>query len=57
MKEKDAKEEKIESLFSVQKIKEKILKECMEIIINKENVWDQMLEADVVEGPIQMTTP
>jgi len=26
------------------------------LIINEENVWDQMTEADVVEGPIQMVT-
>jgi len=26
------------------------------VIMNEENVWDQMTEADIFEGPIQMVT-
>ena len=34
----------------------KIWKEHMEKIMNKENNWDQMVESDVMEGPVEKVT-
>jgi len=34
----------------------KIWKEHMEVIMNEENVWDQMTEADVDDRPIKRVT-
>ena len=34
----------------------KLWKEHVEIIMNVENEWDQMVKADVVEGPVERAT-
>ena len=34
----------------------KIWKEHMEKIINEENKWDQMVETNVIEGPVEKVT-
>ena len=36
--------------------KKRIWKSCIMIIINKENDWDNMTEADMVKGPIKNVT-
>ena len=39
-----------------EKDRRKLSKEHMEKIINVENKWDQMVEADMVEGPVERVT-
>ena len=36
--------------------KTKIRKGHMKKVINEENDWDQMVESDVVEGPVEKVT-
>ena len=36
--------------------KAKICKEHMEYVVNEENEWGQMMETDVVEGPVKKVT-
>ena len=36
--------------------KTKIRKEHMKKVMNEENDWDQMVESDVVEGPVEKVT-
>ena len=47
MKDKDGR------LVKSEKDRGKLLKELMEKIMNVENEWDQMVEADMVEGPVK----
>ena len=37
----------------IEKDRAKIWKEHMEKIMNEENEWDNMVETDVVEGPVE----
>ena len=37
--------------------RKRVWKEHMEKIMNEENVWDQVTDADMVEGPIERITP
>ena len=37
----------------IEEDREKICKEIMKKIMNEENEWDQMVESDVVEGPVE----
>ena len=50
MKDKDGK------LVVSEKDRGKLWKELMEKIMNVENEWDQMVEADMVEGPVEGVT-
>ena len=45
--------DKDERLVVSEKDRGKLWKEHMEKIMNVENEWDQMVEADMVEGPIE----
>ena len=50
MKDKDGK------LVVNEKDRGKLWKEHMKKIMNVENKWDQMIEADMVEGPVEGVT-
>ena len=44
------------SMCSFHKDRRKLWKQHMQKIMNVENEWDQMIEADMVEGPVEGVT-